>query len=274
MSNFNNTDELKKQYGTSDNLNNRILLHSLFSTNKSGWANWVFKSYRLKPNQRILELGCGNAEIWKAKAEGVPQNTKLILSDFSAGMLKTAKINTNGLDFVEEYALIDAQSIPFDDKAFDIVIANHMLYHVPDVNKALAEISRVLKQGGAFYATATGNRHLKEISDILYDFDNTIDFALDSINKAFGLENGKDLLSRHFNYVKLKRYIDSLHITDPKPFIDYIFSSQGISNVRDIITGEKTERFKCYIADLFSEKGYLDVKKDSGIFISRLCGAG
>jgi ubiquinone/menaquinone biosynthesis C-methylase UbiE len=66
MSGINDTNEMKKQYGTDQNLNSRILLHRLFSTNKQGWGNWVFENYRLKPGLSILELGCGNAGIWKS----------------------------------------------------------------------------------------------------------------------------------------------------------------------------------------------------------------
>ena len=46
---------------------------------------------------------------------------------------------------------IDIQSIPFEDNSFDMIIANHMLFHVPDLNKALLEVKRVLKERGYFY---------------------------------------------------------------------------------------------------------------------------
>ncbi len=55
-----------------------------------------------------------------------------------------------------QFKEIDAQSIPFEDETFDAVIANHMLYHVPDRPKAIAEIKRVLKPGGRLIATTIG----------------------------------------------------------------------------------------------------------------------
>jgi len=59
-----------------------------------------------------------------------------------------------------------------------------------------------------------------------------------------------------------------LHITDPKPLVDYVLSSQGIGNVSDIITGDKIDEFTGYIENLFKHKGYIDIKKDAGMFVS------
>ena len=183
-------------------------------------------------------------------------------------MLDAAKGNTCGLGFIEKYLVIDAQGIPFADNTFDIVIANHMLYHVPNVSMALSEISRVLKPEGIFYATTIGNNNFAELIEILHDFDAEIDFAQDSITKAFGLETGKELLDMCFNSVESKRYDDSLHITEAKPLVDYVLSLQGIGNISTIILGEKTGQFGRYIEKIFERGECLDIKKDAGIFIS------
>jgi SAM-dependent methyltransferase len=267
MSGINDTNEMKKQYGTDQNLNSRILLHRLFSTNKQGWRNWVFQNYELKPGLSVLELGCGNAGIWKSNAEKIPHSTRLVLSDFSPGMLDAAKANTDAINSAE-YRVIDAREIPFDTGAFDIVIANHMLYHVPDIDKALSEISRILKPDGTFYATTLGKNNFREIIDLLYNFDDRIDFAQDSVTEAFGLETGGKKLGVYFNTVRIKKYPDSLHITQARPLVDYILSSQGIGNVADIISGDTIARFTQYINDLFIKKPFIDVQKDAGIFIA------
>jgi len=268
VANFNTADEMKKQYGTAANLDSRVLLHQLFSTNKLGWSKWVFQNYHLEPNQTILELGCGNATIWRENADKIPTGTKLVLSDFSSGMLAVAQKTTSGLNFVDEYAVIDAQSIPFRDDTFDIVIANHMLYHVPNISMALIEISRVLKPDGVFYATTIGKDNMREIVDMLHAFDPGIDFALDAILNAFGLESGEALLAQVFDSVDSKRYDDSLHVTEPKPLVDYILSSQGMGNVGEIIVGDKVKAFHKYIEGLFAKDGYINIQKDAGIFIA------
>jgi len=269
MTNLNNLEEMKKQYGTADNLNSRMLLHQLFSTNKLGWTKWVFQNYALKPNQTVLELGCGNAATWRENAQLVPNGIKLTLSDFSSGMLDAARQNTAELGFVDAYAVIDAQSIPFSDDAFDIVIANHMLYHVPNVRMALMEVARVLKPHGVFYATSIGKDNMRELVSLLHDFDPGMDFAQDAILNAFGLESGKALLAQVFDSVEVRRYEDSLHVTQPKPLVDYILSSQGMGNVNEIIVGDRVQAFHEYVKALIANDGAIDIQKDAGIIISR-----
>ena len=268
MSKFNDADEVKRQYGTTKNLNSRVLLHELYSTNKLGWGNWVFGNYQLAPDQRILELGCGTAGIWQAYADAVPEGTHLVLSDFSVGMLEAAKANTSALNFVE-YMEIDAQSIPYDDNSFDIVIANHMLYHVPDIDKALAEIRRVLKPEGTFYATTLGNNNFKELIGLLRGFDSKIDIGLDAVTNAFGLESGGAKLKKYFGSVEVRRYEDGLHITEAEPLIDYILSMQGIGNVSERIAGGNVARFARYVEEIFAKHSYIDIVKDAGMFVAR-----
>ncbi|MDR1693172.1 MAG: class I SAM-dependent methyltransferase [Oscillospiraceae bacterium] len=265
MGDVRNPEDVKRQYGSPENLNSRMYLHQRYSTNKLGFGNWVFQQYQLRENQSILELGCGTARIWRTNADQIPRGVKLILSDLSEGMLEAAEANTKGL-VSAEYRIIDAQEIPYDAEAFDVVIANHMLYHVPEIDKALSEVSRVLKPGGTFYATTVGRDNLKEIAALLRGFDDMIDFAQGTVTDAFGLENGGAKLSGHFHSVGMVRYEDSLHITDAEPLVDYVLSLRGIGNVRDIIRGENLARFTRYIDGVFAKKQYFDVTKAAGIF--------
>jgi ubiquinone/menaquinone biosynthesis C-methylase UbiE len=145
MSNINDSDKVKTQYSTAKNLNTRGLLHQLYSVNILGWPNWVFQNYDLKPKQFILELGCGNGGNLSTNINKIPADVQIVLSDLSEGMLETSKRNLNGLNNIE-YKIIDAQNICYNDNTFGVVIANHMLYHVPNRKKALREISRVKTQ--------------------------------------------------------------------------------------------------------------------------------
>ena len=60
----------------------------------------------------------------------------------------------------------DAQDLPFDDGTFDVVVANHMLYHVPDPRRAAAEFARVLRPGGVLLAATNGPQHLDAVADV------------------------------------------------------------------------------------------------------------
>ena len=152
------------------------------------------------------------------------------------------------------------QFVPFADEAFDVVIANHMLYHVPDKAKALAEIKRVLKTGGHFFATTVGDNHLKEITTWFRQIHKSE--VWDSFANLFTLENGLAQLQPFFPNVTLSRYEDNLHVTELEPLLAYIRSGMRVGEISE-------EEFAQMQADLeqeLKEKGRIFITKDSGLF--------
>lgn len=113
----------------------------------------------LPKQANVLELGTGSGALWVDLAGKIPAGWTVSLSDLSPGMLDAARRNlvVTGRNYIFEQ--IDAQSIPYADETFDIILANHMLYHIPDRKKALAEIRRVLKTGGALLAATNGKKN-------------------------------------------------------------------------------------------------------------------
>ena len=153
MNSINDESIVKKQYANANNLNTRSSIHDKYSTNKQGFGKWIFSNYKLERGMKVLELGCGNGDLWRGRKGEIEDLDKLVLSDFSEGMLAAARENV-GEHHNVCYKVINIMDIPYEDESFDVVIANMMLYHVPDINKGLSEVRRVLKKDGVFY-TAT-----------------------------------------------------------------------------------------------------------------------
>ena len=65
MSKINDTTAVKQQYATANNLNTRISIHDKYSTNKMGFGNWIVSNYEIEKGDKVLELGCGNGDMWK-----------------------------------------------------------------------------------------------------------------------------------------------------------------------------------------------------------------
>lgn len=149
MSTINNKEVVKEQYKNASNLNTRISIHSKYSTNKQGFGNWIVAKYDIKDKMRVLELGCGTGVMWKDHMELINNVSELVLTDFSAGMLQSAK-EMLGENKKISYNVVDIQNIPYGDNSFDIVIANMMLHHIPQIHESLAEVRRVLKHNGIF----------------------------------------------------------------------------------------------------------------------------
>ena len=264
MAKFTDPTYLKTdQYRNADKLNARITIHERFSTNPQGWFPWVWEELAKLPTEaKVLELGCGSGALWSACPERIPAGWSITLSDFSSGMLDSAwrKLVTLGRGF--KFEQIDAQTIPYPDETFDLVIANHMLYHVPDRAKALAEIRRVLKPGGHLVATTVGEAHLRELGGWLRRADPEYEIARPT--SAFNLESGMAQLQAFFEQVTMKHYPDTLRVTDVGLLLAYIrsfpraaeFSEATMSDVRREMEAE------------LKAQGALFVTKDSGLFLA------
>ncbi len=255
---INNKDDVKKQYEKTENLKARISIHDKYSTNKTGFANWIFSNYRIENGMNILELGCGTGSMWKGREDLIRRSGKIVLSDFSEGMVEQSKNTIGEYDNVE-YMLIDIQDIPFEDNSFDIVIANMMLYHVPDIDKGLIEVKRVLKDGGDFYTATYGEHGIMEyLAELLGRYGVT-----DKASRAFTLQNGQKILEPYFDNVKMLRYEDSLAVTNVDDLVDYVCSLSNMSTLASIPKDEIREVLTEHMKD-----GVLMVPKEYGMFVA------
>ena len=258
MGDINDTSVVAQQYASPTNLNTRISIHDKYSTNKMGFGNWIFSNYRIEDGMKVLELGCGTGDMWKNRESLIAKCSELVISDFSEGMVATAREKIGTFDNIS-YKIIDIQDIPYEDESFDVVIANMMLYHVPDIDRGLGEVWRVLRNGGCFYCATYGEHGIVEyLSRILSSYG----FA-DKTDKNFTLQNGQEILNRRFGNVKKAEYADSLAVTDMDDMADYIYSLSGMTSLNAVPRQE--------IRDILLKNtvnGVLNVPKEYGMFIS------
>ena len=187
-----------QQYHSSANLEARIALHRDFGTNPYDWQLWVFDQLELQPGLQILEMGCGPASLWRGNLAGpgarrLPENTRITLGDLSTGMVSEARQNLEAADRSAVhfgYLIADVQHLPFPDAQFDRLIANHMLYHVPDIQSAAREFKRTLKPGCPLFAATNGDAHMVELHQLCQEFDPGFSL-LGSQVRRFSLENAR-----------------------------------------------------------------------------------
>jgi SAM-dependent methyltransferase len=168
----------------------------------------------------VLEVGCGWGEL--AARLGSELGVRVVAVDSSPRMVELAR--ERGVDA----RVADVQALPFDDGSFDCVVANWMLYHVPDLDLGLGEIARVLRPGGRLVAATNGLRHLAELWSLV---------GRDRANERprFFAETAEPFLARHF------RLVERLDVESPVTFVDaaavrgYIASSVAHKHLATLV---------------------------------------
>lgn len=256
---------LKNQYQDASNISARINLHSLYSQNPQGWFPWIYEQLDLKSNMKVLELGCGDGELWKENKEKLPKQIELHLTDISEGMLRDARREIDVRDKRFYFQTADACKIPYEDDMFDVVTANHVLFYCEDIGRVCGEIRRVLKPGGIFVCGAYGSNHMKEVSQLVQKFDEHIILSAEHLYERFGKENGRDILDPYFEQIEWRQYEDYLVVPEPEPLIAYVLSCHG--NQGQYLPDHYSE-FRSYVRK--KTKDGFRITKDAGVFVCEI----
>lgn len=162
--------------------------------------------------ERILEVGCG----WGELAEWVGRETEAEVTaiDLSPRMVELAR--ERGV----EASVGDVQELRFADGEFDVAIAAWMLYHVPDLDRAIAELARVLRRGGRLVVATNSRFHLLELRELVGSGPSTLKFAR---------EDGEEHLGRHFAHVVRQDIDGQLEFAHRGEVEEYVRASISMS---------------------------------------------
>lgn len=287
-----------EQYKSAVNIDVRIDLHRRFSHNPVSWFAWLASQIDFAAAKDILEVGCGNGELWQHVDPEIIAARRIDVTDASEGMVEDAaarlvaalrekKQEADGSGAADEagngrtdaegngdssagsglyFRKEDCQRLSYKDNSFDAVIANHVLFYVKDIPQALREIRRVLRPDGVFYCSTYGSRHMKEITSLVQEFDPRITLSDVALYELFGLENGSDMLRQVFGRVEQVLYDDYLRVDEAEPLLDYILSCHG--NQGEYLNQRKDE-FRRFLQKKIAEKGGIRITKMAGIFVCR-----
>jgi SAM-dependent methyltransferase len=187
---LNDPDLVRRQYASEDGLAVRRDFQLRFREGPDAF-DAAFAAVAEAEPRRVLEVGCGMGNF----AERVARETtaEVVATDLSPRMVDLAQ--ERGLDA----RVADVQELPFADGEFDCAVANAMLYHVEDLDRALSELARILEPGGQLVAVTIGAEHMGEIWRLV---------GYRQPDRPFSRENGAEHLDRHFRRVE-RRDVDA-----------------------------------------------------------------
>ena len=144
----------------------------------------VFEAIAEVSPQRILEVGCGEGELAERMAREL--HAAVVAIDQSERMVELAR--ARGV----EAHVGDVQDLGFASGSFDCAVAAWVLFHVAALDRALAELARVLRPGGRFVTATNAGDHVRELYDLV---------GREPPATTFNAENGAESLGRHFSRI-------------------------------------------------------------------------
>jgi ubiquinone/menaquinone biosynthesis C-methylase UbiE len=180
----NDPELVRREYATADGLAARIALWERRSGPQP--LDVAFDEVMRGEPRRALEVGCGQGAFAERLARA---GVDVIAVDQSEGMVDLTR--ARGIDA----RVADVQALPFADGEFDVAVANFMLYHVPDLDRALAELARVVRPGGRLVAATNGVGQLAELWEL-------VGRDLSDRWTLFMRETGEQFLAPHFARVR------------------------------------------------------------------------
>lgn len=223
----NDPQAVRQQYATDHSWRIRFDTHEKYSVPRHDFAAWALRTMKWRGDEHILDVGCGTGRYFELLSAKHP-NIHYSGVDFSAGMLH--KHAASG-----HLQQADAQQLPFKAGSFDVIMANHMLFHVADIDTAITEFRRVLKPGGVLMAT-TNSLHTMPEFQVLFRRAIVLLGTPGSVpitppappSDLFALENGGRQLARHFYAVVRYDLPSTFVFPSVEPVIAYLESTRNL----------------------------------------------
>jgi SAM-dependent methyltransferase len=247
------------QYRDGRKLDARAHLHVTYATSSTSFPKFESELIEWRPDAVVLECGCGTGRFW---LDGdVPRSLRVVLTDLSSGMVDEALDSARSVGFDAVGQTCDVQVLPFADGEFDVVLANHMLYHVPDPDRAISELARVLKPDGVLLAATNGYGHMREINEALGE---VFGDHAEGLYEVFGIDTGERRLRECFRSIVWHAFDNDLVVDDPQAVIDYGLSFPPGESATETQRAEFAAAVRSRFVD-----GRLRIRTRAGVFVCR-----
>lgn len=252
------------QYSTDENLAVRIRTHELYSETTIDFADWILESIPWRGNEVVVDVGCGSGGYIDAISRRTPT---YVAGDLSLGMLQS--LNGRGVARVN----LNAQALPLRQSTADVILANHMLYHVPDISRAVREFRRVLRPGGRLLAATNSVSNMAELAALGKEATQQLSLSTDhsiATNLTFTLETGAHFLQEQFRNVERRDLPGALVFPEPQPVIDYLATMY--ERYERLLPGhlrwkDLAETLRTILQKKIERHGQFRVNKLAGVFV-------
>ena len=266
MSRLDDPAAVAAQYAAPGNFDARVRLYQRYARMRPTWIEWLWDRFALAPGERVLDVGAGTGNLWAENRERIPSPLAPVLLDRSGGMLAAAAARLGDFASACRFERADACALPFRDGAFDVVVANHMLYHVPERGRAIAELSRVLAARGRCGVATNEADHQVEIRRLVERFEVTSTMvSTEGPGFGFDLDQARIELEACFDDVQLHRRRECLAVDDAAVVGDYVRSACPA----DAANLARIQALEEHVAECIASDGAFEIQVAAGVCIAR-----
>jgi len=240
-------------YRTGDNLRARSSIYA-YRTEPFDFFDWVLDRADWGGGESVLDVGCGPGAYHpfiRARG-GVPVGV-----DLAEGMVREA----GGA------AVASAQALPFRGDSFDVVLAAHMLYHLPDPEGGLAEFARVLRPEGILLVVTNGRRHLEPLRTLMGEAGGV---GL-PVAENFTIDDADAILPEYFSSGGMNDHVGTVEVPELGPVLRYVESCRALDEPHmDVPWDEMMRRFESLAAARIEQDGCFRLTTEVGCFSCEL----
>lgn len=207
----------------------------------------------------VVDVGCGDGRYVSTLHDA---GARVVAVDQSKGML-------DGIPPPRPPSVVaDAQHLPFADASVDVVLQMHMLYHVPDPARAVADARRVLRDGARLIAAVNSRRHLQELNALWLPFLDKVGVRADVedsglANPRVTSDEARALLTEAFGTVEERALTSSVTVGEPDPIVRYAASTTGANTATEVL-----ERFATEVGARIDADGELRITTEVVMFLA------
>ncbi|MEU9997585.1 methyltransferase domain-containing protein [Streptomyces sp. NPDC050848] len=213
---------------------------------------------------RVVDIGCGNGTFTRRLRQERPDLAVLGL-DIAPGILAGVP---------GPVAVAEATRLPLASGSVDGALALYMLYHVPDIPRAVEELARVVTRDGLVIASTNSERDKVELDELWQRAAGDVlgierGPARISLSARFSLEKAPALLGEAFSRVEVVELPGTITVHDPGPVIAHMASYRAWADQYDVPFDATIERARALLGERIERHGAFEVRCSGGILVCR-----
>lgn len=263
---------LKRQYATDKLSRDLVAMREKYAVPRIDFPQWAMNGLAWRGGEKVLDAGCGFGQYYGPLHDRVPDVTYYGI-DLFPGVLAAHPAASTG-----RVSIGDITALPYASGTFDVVMANHMLYHVQEIDDAIREIRRVLKPDGVLMATTHSVQTMPELRVLLRRAVIILTQQPPSAVRAplaatdlFGLENGTRMLGRHFYAVSRFEIPSTMIFTTLDPFLSYLYAMRDMLELYlppDVSWESVIDVLREQVTQLIHQWGEVPISRLAGVLVA------